>query len=1126
MSSATQATAQTGLLSAIRRLFTSSQTSDVNDQDNNPPLPDRRGSMMPAGGNAANFRRKSREQRATIFARQSTGGHSSVTSSGGPVGPDVDDSSSPNGEVYCLPDATIHTLRRIINHQAWTVITLFFILVLLFGPPIRDIWLPKTWDGFMDGTFTLGFIILAFDIITRCIVDKSYFSWSREARSWSLHSCNTNICNWHAGSHMFWFDTVALLTILYRVSYINPNLAKQISIHVRLNAIGFPCPGQRHATPMPFDWPLVFTVGRVSLMARFIRTSFLVKVSSNWSCLQYFFPKYWISKCKREKKEERRIQASERVLVSSIKGRGLDRNSDPFSVSSLGESSTRKRMGSIKRASGLGSELEHSLEESGSLPPKAKSKPTNVKDFFKSFVRKASDATIDSSEKVPPNAGTGSMFGNNDRKDSRSHVGTAMRELTGQRIATGALLALLMTVICDWHEVDTTKVMTMLTLHGQTASESFAARYVEVARSSVIPSLYNFTRANETEIIFSEEFQDVAWTELREREILSVLVSEEDSDAYTSGDFDNSQVNRDRAKVELLTEALLLFIWVLGVAAFASPVMTLVVEPIERMVRLLSMLMKDPLGYSSTPQYQQLMHEGDGLSDKYKSMWPKEVLKGMETNFLMSTILRIGSLMRVGFGSAGVEIIRNNLERGRHKDVLFLSKQGGSVSCIFLFCDIRQFTDVTECLQEEVFVFTNKVAAVVHSICHSYGGSANKNIGDAFLVSWLLDKAPDEKEEDQDDPFSSSPNNLNRDGLYAKNNQADKALLSVVKISMALHYDNYYVDDMNETARNRLLTKLSGRKGPIVQIGFGLHAGNAVQGAIGSQRKLDATYISESVERAEFLESSTKTYGVPLLMSDAFYNLLDSSNRNRCRKVDQLIMLREDEDEGLDELLDNGEKMLLYTYDMDIDALWRPPSADDDNSTTNSDILQDMIQQQQRHTLGGQGSSVVSSLTKRRPTLPRRHSLIRETPGSSSISVPRNIGHLRGSLFIPNKDAHKTEIQKTIQAVAEEMAEKQPTMSKTLVLPTGVRHYDEKAWRESDIKKIRRDYVKNGIIFPKYQEALRSYCAKDWEHAKQCFEFVLTQRDDGPSRCFLRRMAENDGVPPRNFIGFTRSDEL
>jgi hypothetical protein len=33
------------------------------------------------------------------------------------------------------------------------------------------------------------------------------------------------------------------------------------------------------------------------------------------------------------------------------------------------------------------------------------------------------------------------------------------------------------------------------------------------------------------------------------------------------------------------------------VTAFAGPVMALVVEPIERIVMLLSMLMKDPLGY-------------------------------------------------------------------------------------------------------------------------------------------------------------------------------------------------------------------------------------------------------------------------------------------------------------------------------------------------------------------------------------------------------------------------------------------------------------------------------------------------------------------------------------------------
>jgi class 3 adenylate cyclase len=268
--------------------------------------------------------------------------------------------------------------------------------------------------------------------------------------------------------------------------------------------------------------------------------------------------------------------------------------------------------------------------------------------------------------------------------------------------------------------------------------------------------------------------------------------------------------------------------------------------------------------------------------------------------------------MKVGFGSAGVEIIRNNLERGRHKDVLLLNKQGGNVSCIFLFCDIRRFTDATECLNEDIFVFTNKIAAVVHSICHAYGGSANKNIGDAFLVSWLLDDIPMEEE---DIDFGTTAHNFKKPPYVAYHNQADKALLAVVKISMALHHDKYFTDAINESAKNRLLSKLSNRKGPLVQMGFGLHAGTAFQGAIGSQRKLDATYISESVEQAEFLESSTKKYGVPVLMSDSFYDLLDSSTKYRCRKVDQLLLLSGQDGNSYydpNEILD-AKKMVLVS---------------------------------------------------------------------------------------------------------------------------------------------------------------------------------------------------------------------
>ena len=111
----------------------------------------------------------------------------------------------------------------------------------------------------------------------------------------------------------------------------------------------------------------------------------------------------------------------------------------------------------------------------------------------------------------------------------------------------------------------------------------------------------------------------------------------------------------DSAKVELVTTILLLFVWILGVASFAGPVMTLVssfvstvllfsfgvesfhvshylpttkqvVEPIERMVRLLSMLMKDPLGYQNSQQYRKLKQEDDEAAAL--SMWPKDALKG------------------------------------------------------------------------------------------------------------------------------------------------------------------------------------------------------------------------------------------------------------------------------------------------------------------------------------------------------------------------------------------------------------------------------------------------------------------------------------------------------------------
>lgn len=61
---------------------------------------------------------------------------------------------------------------------------------------------------------------------------------------------------------------------------------------------------------------------------------------------------------------------------------------------------------------------------------------------------------------------------------------------------------------------------------------------------------------------------------------------------------------------------------------------------------------------------------------------------------------------------------------------------GNKIIAIFGFCDIRQFTDTTEILQEDVMTFVNEIAEIVHSVVDTFSGAANKNIGDAFLLVW------------------------------------------------------------------------------------------------------------------------------------------------------------------------------------------------------------------------------------------------------------------------------------------------------------------------------------------------------------------------------------------------------
>ena len=84
---------------------------------------------------------------------------------------------------------------------------------------------------------------------------------------------------------------------------------------------------------------------------------------------------------------------------------------------------------------------------------------------------------------------------------------------------------------------------------------------------------------------------------------------------------------------------------------------------------------------------------------------------------------------------AGHEIISANLADSSGQN-LDLMRRGRKVECAYGYCDIRQFTDTVECLQDQVMLFTNSVGEIVHRAAHDNRGEPNKNIGDAFLIVW------------------------------------------------------------------------------------------------------------------------------------------------------------------------------------------------------------------------------------------------------------------------------------------------------------------------------------------------------------------------------------------------------
>lgn len=75
-----------------------------------------------------------------------------------------------------------------------------------------------------------------------------------------------------------------------------------------------------------------------------------------------------------------------------------------------------------------------------------------------------------------------------------------------------------------------------------------------------------------------------------------------------------------------------------------------------------------------------------------------------------------------------------------------------------------------------------------------------------------------------------------------------------------------------------------------VNLSFGLHAGWAIEGAVGSEFKIDASYLSPNVSIATSVEAATQPYGVSLMAAQSVFDLCPENVKTKCRLIDKVII--------------------------------------------------------------------------------------------------------------------------------------------------------------------------------------------------------------------------------------------
>lgn len=334
--------------------------------------------------------------------------------------------------------------------------------------------------------------------------------------------------------------------------------------------------------------------------------------------------------------------------------------------------------------------------------------------------------------------------------------------------------------------------------------------------------------------------------------------------------FDNSKTMKVYYIMNIVQSISIFLIVVFGLFNFYRSVHKIVIDPIKKMTQKIKALSINPI---------TALQESLDSADSEKNF-------SIEMSVLLNTVKKICGLLSLGFGEAGADIISSVMKETSTD--LNPMIPGKKIFAIYGFCDIRNFTDTTEVLQEKVMIFVNEVAEIVHSITADFMGAANKNIGDAFLLVWKLGKKH---------TYINSKKEFDLINTREVNQIVDMSLIAFIKILIQIK-KSYKMEKYSKD--KKLNERINGYK---VRLGFGLHLGYSIEGAIGSIYKIDCSYLSPNVEKAGEIQEKSKEYHTDLILSEKYVNYLSPEARKNVRCLGKM----------------NDEK--LYTIDLDLNAI-------------------------------------------------------------------------------------------------------------------------------------------------------------------------------------------------------------